>query len=131
MSYLPLQKSLVFYVIFAFLFTACTEEYEGDVKTQSDIVINKVSLSGTVSTSDGLVLSGVEVRLRYHNTKVYTQDNGVFYFSSIDATNDMLILKKEGYYDGIYTYAIDDNPQESFILKPKTDENMRLLFTGD
>jgi len=131
MSYLPLQKSLVFYVIFAFLFTACTEEYEGDVKTQSDIVINKVSLSGTVSTSDGLVLSGVEARLRYHNTKVYTQDNGVFYFSSIDETNDMLILKKEGYYDGIYTYAIDDNPQESFILKPKTDENIRLLFTGD
>lgn len=132
MFYLHLKKSLSIYIIISiFLLTACTEEYGGDVKTQSDIVINKVSFSGTVSTSDGSALSGVEVRLRYHDTKVYTQDNGAFYFSSIDATNDMIILKKEGYYDGIYTYAVDDNQQDSFILKPKTDENVRLLFTGD
>ena len=100
MFYLSRQKSFVIYLLFAFLLSACTEEYEGDVKTQSDIVIKKVSFSGTVCASDGSVLSGVEVTLRYHDTKVYTKDNGTFQFSSIDATNDMLILKKEGYYDG-------------------------------
>lgn len=114
-----------------FLFVACTEDYRGDSETQSDITIDQISFFGNISDMQGKALAGVEVTLRYHKSTVYSQNDGSFTFSSIATTNDMLILKKEGYYDGIYTYSAYDTNKDTFKLKPKTKSNVRLLFTGD
>jgi len=123
MYYLLLPIMLLF-------FNACTESYQGETQNSSDITILENNLSGSVTDTKGAALSNVRVHLRYQNRSVVTQENGSFSLNNIQAKNDMLILQKEGYYDGIFTYSSHDT-QLHLQLKAKSEESVRLLFGGD
>jgi len=113
------------------LFSSCTEEYNGGNTPISDVPLYEVAYSGYIKDSSGYPLSGVSVTLRYQNQTVYSGGDGQFSFPSVLSKNDTMILKKAGYYDGIYTYNSMTNSPQHFTLRTNSSDNVRFLFTGD
>ena len=121
----------IFFIFTLLLFSSCTEEYNGGNTPISDVPLYEVAYSGYVKDSSGYPLSGVAVTLRYQNKTVYSGSDGLFSFQGVLSKNDTIIIKKDGYYDGIYSYNGATNSPQNFTLRTDSSDNVRLLFTGD
>ena len=114
----------------SFLFLGCQEKYGKENSLEDNVVLKGEKYVGYVEDFSNVPLDGVSVTLRYHNQNVFTNQSGEFNFNAIENKNDLIILKKDGYYDGIFTFN-PLNPIEKFKMKKKTISNVRFLFTGD
>jgi len=125
---------VLFFSLLIPLFIGCKESYRETFRSVAidDVAVEYTDLTAYVNDPDGNPLPNVSVSLKYQNVSTLSDSNGSFSFSNIIIKNDILILKKDTYYDGVYTYSpADDQVLTPFILTPKTDSTVRLLFTGD
>jgi len=111
-------------------FSSCTENYQKPQALSSDIILEKTTFKAKITEQNAKALSDVNITLAYQNLSTKSDTLGNFSFENMTKSNDMLIFKKKGYYDGIYSYS-PQNQNHNFKLQAKEDNNVKLLFTGD
>ena len=121
---------MLYLLISAFVLLSCTEDYQAPPALISDISSTSIDFEARVLDQDGNALLGVVVSLAYQNISTTSNAQGLFRFAKMQENNDMFVLKKEGYYDGIYSYSPQSALRE-FRLDAKNAKTQRLLFTGD
>ena len=123
--------SLTYRILLLLFLVGCTEKYQDEQQTLSDIPTPIVDYSGKVTDRNGTALAGVSVYLKNHQRTAMTTAEGKFAFDAMEATNDMILLHKVGYYDTIVSYSGLDTTRPTFEMVAKSPDRVRLLFTGD
>lgn len=118
-------------VVIIFALGGCIQSYQEPEEPQNDVLIVEQDYQGVVKNRNSVGLANVTIKLQHQNQTVSTKGDGSFVFEHIQSSNDTLLLSKEGYYTGVYTYDGLHNKAETFILDERKDANIRFLFTGD
>ncbi|MDF1881518.1 CapA family protein [Sulfurimonas sp. MAG313] len=120
------------YILISLMFLGCSESYQEDTIALNDVTIEYTTLSGHVYDAKKNPLVGVSIHLKHHDISTNSDANGWFSFSNIVSKNDILLMKKEGYYDGIYSYyATNKQELAPFILNNNSGNTVKLIFAGD
>ena len=120
------------YLLLLLFFNGCFESFDDSTVAINDIKVEYTNLTAYVRDREGKPLADVSVHLRYQDVSTLSDTNGLFTFSNILSKNDILEIRKDLYYNAIYTYSPENTYEvQTYTLDIKSPETARLLFTGD